>query len=81
MEHKYDDVEHIKEQEYEQELHQAQRKDFKFSWVSSSAYLFYLTITCLILFTWGGCYRLYTKRFEKPKVTIQESTLYTPKYK
>lgn len=80
MEHNFD-AEHIKEQEYQEELKQQERKDFKFSWVSSSRFLFYIIIACLTLFTWGGCYRLYTKRFEKPKVTIQESTLYTPKYK
>ncbi len=80
MEHNFD-VEQIKEQEYQEELKQSQKKDFKFSWVSTSAFLFYLTFACLILFTWGGCYRLYTKRFEKPSVQVQESTLYTPKYK
>ncbi len=70
-----------KEQEFQEEVKKAERKDFEYSWVSSSSFLFYVTLACLVLFTWGGCYRLYTKRYEKPKVQIQESTLYTPKYK
>ncbi|MGJ7029582.1 hypothetical protein [Niabella hirudinis] len=80
MEHNFD-AEQVKEQEYQEELKQSQKKDFKFSWVSSSRFLFYLLYACFFLLTWGGCYRLYTKRFEKPAVHVQESTLYTPKYK
>jgi len=67
--------------DYQQELKKVKDKDFAYNWVSSSAFIFYLSVACLIAFTFGGCYKLYTKRFEKPKVTIQESTLYTPKYK
>lgn len=74
-------VELLKEQEYRDELKKQLRRDYKHSWVSTSAFLFYLILACLILFTWGGCYRLYNKRFEKPKVNIQQSTLYTPQYK
>jgi hypothetical protein len=30
----------------------------------------------------GGCYGLYSKHYKgKPKVEVQESSLYTPKYK
>jgi len=70
--------------EYQQELKKIQDKDFTHNWVSSSAFLFYLQIACIVAFLFGGCYMLYNKRFEnsgpqKPK--IQESTLYTPKYK
>ncbi len=75
------DVEKLKEQEYQDSLEKNARNDFKQSWVRSSAYIFYLSIACFFLMTWGGCYKLYTKRFEKPKVYVQESTLYTPKYK
>ena len=68
-------------QEYQQELKKVQDRDFAHSWVSSSAFLFYLQIACIVAFVLGGCYKLYTKRFEKPEVKVQESTLYTPKYK
>lgn len=67
--------------EYQQELQKVQDRDITHSWVSSSAFLFYLQIACFVAFLFGGCYMLYTKRFEKPEVKIQESTLYTPQYK
>jgi hypothetical protein len=67
--------------EYHQELQKVQEKDFTHNWVSSSAFLFYLQIFCVVAFVLGSCYMLSTKRFEKPKVQVQESTLYTPKYK
>jgi hypothetical protein len=67
--------------EYQQELQKVQDKDFAHNWVSSSAFLFYLQVACMIAFLFGGCYMLYTKRFEKPEVKVQESTLYTPQYK
>jgi hypothetical protein len=69
------------QQEYNEELHKAHERDFTHSWVSSSAFLFYLQVACIVAFVLGGCYMLYTKRFEKPEVKVQESTLYTPKYK
>lgn len=67
--------------EYQEELQKVQDRDFTHNWVSSSAFLFYLQIACVVAFILGGCYMLSTKRFEKPRVPIQESTLYTPKYK
>lgn len=67
--------------EYQQELQKVQDRDFTHNWVSSSAFLFYLQIACVVAFILGGCYMLSTKGFEKPKVPVQESTLYTPKYK
>jgi hypothetical protein len=67
--------------EYEEELKKVHDKDFTHNWVSSSAILFYLQVFCMVALVFGGCYALYTKRFHKPTVTVQESTLYTPKYK
>jgi hypothetical protein len=68
-------------QEYQHELKKVEDRDFAHSWVSSSAFLFYLQVACIVAFVLGGCYMLYTKRFEKPEVQVQESTQYTPKYK
>jgi hypothetical protein len=68
-------------QEYHEELKKVQDRDFTHNWVSSSAFIFYLSVACIVAFAFGGCYKLYTKRYEKPKVTVQESSLYTPKYK
>ena len=67
--------------DYKQELQKVQDKDFAHNWVSSSGFLFYLQIACLVAFLFGSCYMLYTKRFDKPEVKIQESTQYTPQYK
>jgi hypothetical protein len=67
--------------EYQQELQKVHDKDFAHDWVSSSGFLFYLQVACFVVFVLGGCYMLYTKRFDKPTVKVQESTLYTPKYK
>ena len=67
--------------EYASELQKIQDKDFTHNWVSSSAFLFYLQVFCIVAFVLGGCYMLYTKRYNKPNVTVQESTLYNPKYK
>jgi len=69
------------QQEYQQELQKVKDKDFTHDWVSSSAFLFYLQVAVLVAFLFGASYMLYTKRFSKPEVEIQESTLYTPKYK
>jgi hypothetical protein len=68
-------------QEYHQELKKIQDKDFTHNWVSSSAFLFYLQVACFVAFLFGSCYMLYNKKFDKPAVKVQESTLYTPKYK
>ena len=68
-------------QEYNEELQKVHDRDFTHNWVSSSAFLFYLQVACIVAFVLGGCYMLYTKRFDKPEVKVQESTLYTPKYK
>ena len=69
------------QQEYEQELQKVKDKDFTHNWVSSSAFLFYLQVACFVVFVLGGCYMLYTKKYSTPDVPVQESTLYTPKYK
>ncbi len=69
--------------EYQQELQKIQDKDFTHNWVSSSGFLFYLQVACIVAFVLGGCIMLYQKRYNANKVEapVQESTLYTPKYK
>jgi len=67
--------------EFQQELQKVQDSDFTHNWVSSSAFLFYLQIACIVALIFGSCYMLATKRFDKPNVPVQESSLYTPKYK
>jgi hypothetical protein len=67
--------------EYQKELQKIQDKDFAHNWVSSSAFLFYLQVACIVAFLFGASYMLYSKRFKQPEVNVQESSLYTPKYK
>ena len=57
-------------------------KDFKYNWVNSSVFLFYLQVFCVVAFTLGGCYGLYQHRYKgKPDVVVPGNTLYTPQYK
>lgn len=72
-----------RQEEYREELQKVQDRDFTHNWVSSSAFIFYLSVFCLVAFVFGSCYKLYNKRFENSgpqHVTVQESTMYTPKY-
>ncbi|HEU4472999.1 MAG TPA: hypothetical protein VFR58_18020 [Flavisolibacter sp.] len=72
-----------RQEEYKEELQKVQDRDFTHDWVSSSAFIFYLSAFCIVAFVFGSCAKLYNKRYENstPKeVTVQESSLYTPKY-
>ena len=72
-----------RQEEYQEELQKVQDRDFTHNWVSSSAFIFYISVACILAFAFGSCFRLYSKRFDKSRpenVVVQESTLYTPKY-
>lgn len=57
-------------------------KDISKNWVSSSKFLFYLTIFSFLAFVFGSCYRLYNQRYKgKPDVEVQGSSKYKPEYK
>ena len=57
-------------------------KDFAYSWVNSSVFLFYLQVFCMICLVVGGSYALWQHRYAgKPKVEVPGNTLYTPQYK
>jgi hypothetical protein len=68
-------------QEYHEEVQKIQDRDLAHNWVSSSAFLFYLQVFCIVAFVLGGCYMLYTKKYDRIDSPVQESSLYTPKYK
>jgi len=69
-------------QEYQEELQKVHDRDFTHNWVSSSAFLFYLQVACILAMVLGGCYKLYEKRYKgKPEVVVPDNTLYSPKYK
>lgn len=73
-----------RQEEYHEELQKVRDRDFTHDWVSSSAFIFYLSIACLVAFAFGTCYQLSTEDYESAKpenVVIQESTRYMPEYK
>jgi hypothetical protein len=70
-----------RQEEYQQELEKVQDQDFTHNWVSSSAFIFYLSVFCMVAFSIGGCYGLFNERYERLDVTVQESTQYMPQYK
>ncbi|MGN7721592.1 hypothetical protein [Chitinophaga sp. 22620] len=56
--------------------------DFTRDWVSSSRFLFYLQLACVLALLVGGSFALFGHRYKgKPKVAVPESSLYEPKYK
>ena len=68
--------------EYQTEVKKVQDKDFTHNWVTSSAFLFYLQLACIVAFMFGGCFMLSKAGYKgKPHVKVQESSLYTPVYK
>ena len=57
-------------------------KDFTKNWVSSSKFVFYLSLFCILSLIFGSCFRLYQHSYKgHPDVEIQGSTKYTPEYK
>jgi hypothetical protein len=64
------------------ETNETSEKDIKTNWISSSRFLFYLHVFCILAFILGGCYKLYDHRYRgKPDVEVQKSSQYTPEYK
>ena len=65
-----------------QEVMDNKHKDVTHNWVSTSRFLFYVQVFCILAFILGGCYGLYKNRYKgKPDVQVPENTLYNPKYK
>lgn len=57
-------------------------KDVTTSWVSTSRFIFYLSVVATLAFCLAMCYGLYVHRYKgKPKVNVPSSTLYNPTYK
>ena len=57
-------------------------KDFAYSWVNSSVFLFYLQVFCIVAFLVGGSFGLWSHRYKgRPEVNVPGNTLYTPQYK
>lgn len=65
-----------------EELEEMKEKDFKYDWVRSSRFLFYVVVFCTFSWMLGACYKLYQHRWHgKPDVEVPGNTKYTPEYK
>jgi hypothetical protein len=71
-----------RQEEYREELQKVQDRDFTHSWVSSSAFIFYLSVFCILAAVLGSCYSLYQNSYanERVEYTVPDNTKYTPKY-
>lgn len=56
-------------------------KDIAKNWVSSSRFLFYVSIFAILALVLGNCSKLYNSRFVKPNPEVQSSSQYKPEYK
>lgn len=66
----------------DKELEKHELKDVTTSWVSTSRYLFYLSIAATVAFCFAMCVALYMHRYTgNPKVEVPSSSLYHPTYK
>ncbi len=64
------------------EIEKLKEKDFFYNRVTSSRFLFYVTVFSTVAFLLGASYELYQHRYlGKPNIEIQSSTQYTPVYK
>ena len=71
-------MEHTEHIEYKN----PQEKDFTYSWVNSSVFLFYLQVICVVALVAGASYGLFAHRYKgRPEVAVPSNTLYTPQYK
>lgn len=66
----------------QQEIENIREKDLSYNWVSSSRFLFYVQVFCMVALLIGGCYCLWQARYQgHPDVEVPGNTLYTPQYK
>ena len=56
-------------------------KDITKNWVSSSKFIFYVTVFALLSLVLGNCTKLFSSGFKKPVVEVNPSSQYKPEYK
>ena len=62
--------------------HQPDDREFGRNWVTSSRFMFYMQVFAFLAFVTGCSYNVYKSTYTgKPKVEVQESSQFTPKYK
>jgi hypothetical protein len=62
--------------------HKPDDREFGKNWVTTSRFVFYMQVFAFVAFVAGCSYNVYKQSYKgKPKVEVQESTEFTPKYK
>lgn len=56
-------------------------KDIAANWVTSSRFIFQVTIFSILALVLGNCSQLYNSRFKKANPEVQSSSQYKPEYK
>ena len=56
-------------------------KDIAKNWVSSSRFIFYVSVFALLSLVLGNCTKLFSSGFKKPPVEVNTSSQYKPEYK
>ncbi|RFM28567.1 hypothetical protein [Deminuibacter soli] len=64
------------------DIEEIKEKDIRYNRVSSSRFLFYVQVFCILAFVLGSCAQLYRSHYQgKPDIEVQGSTKYVPEYK
>jgi ATP/ADP translocase len=56
-------------------------KDIAKNWVSSSRFLFYVSVFAILALAFGNCTKLFNGRYKKSVVEVNSSSQYKPEYK
>jgi hypothetical protein len=65
-----------------QDLNQPEvSKDINSNWVTSSKFLFYVSIFAILSLVVGNCAKVFSSGFKKPNPEVQTSSQYKPEYK
>jgi hypothetical protein len=65
-----------------QDLNQPEvSKDINSNWVTSSKFLFYVSVFALLSLVVGNCSKVFSSGFKKPNPEVQSSSQYKPEYK
>jgi hypothetical protein len=56
-------------------------KDIAKNWVSSSKFIFYISVFAILALALGNCTKLFSSGFKKATVEVNPSSQYKPEYK
>jgi hypothetical protein len=59
----------------------AAEKDIASNWVTSSRFIFYVSVFALLALVLGNCTKLFTSGFKKTTLEVNTSSQYKPEYK